>query len=226
MTKTNARCSAPRWLKSEGLVRVIRLMRPSPISISLSRYDRSRIVGRPVLYVVIDVFSRMIVGFYVGFEGPSWVGAMMALANTASDKVAFCKEFGIEIGADDWPCQGLPQFLLGDGGEMKGRHPETLINHFNVHVENTPPYRPDWKGVVERRFGLLPARFKAYVPGYVEGIFGHVAATITAWTQSSTSSCVSSSSEFFFQNFFVLHAIHRKSPSPGPTPPLDHRRIG
>ncbi len=137
----------------------------------VSRYDRSRIVGRPVLYLVIDVFSRIIVGVYVGFEGPSWVGAMMALANAASDKVAFCEEFGLEIGAADWPCQGLPDILLGDRAEMMSRHVETLINHFNVHVENTPPYRPDWKGVVERRFGLLPARFKAYVAGYVEWDF-------------------------------------------------------
>ena len=36
----------------------------------VSRYDRSKIVGRPVLYVIIDVFSRMITGVYIGFEGP------------------------------------------------------------------------------------------------------------------------------------------------------------
>ena len=136
----------------------------------VSRYDRSRIVGRPVLYLVIDVFSRIIRGLCRlrrSFMG--W--AMMALANAASDKVAFCEEFGLEIGAADWPCQGLPDILLGDRAEMMSRHVETLINHFNVHVENTPPYRPDWKGVVERRFGLLPARFKAYVAGYVEWDF-------------------------------------------------------
>ncbi len=60
----------------------------------VSRLDRSRIIGRPVVYIVIDVFSRMIVGLYVGLEGPSWVGAMMALSNTASDKIAYCKRFG------------------------------------------------------------------------------------------------------------------------------------
>ena len=53
----------------------------------LSEHDRSRIVGRPVVYVVVDVFSRMIVGLYVGFEGPSWVSAMIALAHIATDKV-------------------------------------------------------------------------------------------------------------------------------------------
>lgn len=63
----------------------------------VSKYNRSWIIGRPVVYVIIDVFSRMVVGVYVGLEGPSWIGAMMALANTAADKVAFCKEYGINI---------------------------------------------------------------------------------------------------------------------------------
>ncbi|MBT3069572.1 Mu transposase C-terminal domain-containing protein [Rhodomicrobium sp. Az07] len=133
----------------------------------ISRYDRSKIVGRPVLYVVVDVFSRMIAGVYVGFEGPSWVGAMMALANAASDKVAYCKQFSLDIGDADWPCKVLPDVLLGDRGEIAGGMIETLINNFQVHVENAAPYRADWKGIVEQRFRLLPSRFKAYVPGYV-----------------------------------------------------------
>jgi hypothetical protein len=65
----------------------------------ISRLNRNKIVGRPVLYLVVDVFTRMITGIYVGFEGPSWVGAMMALANAASDKVSYCNHFDIEIKA-------------------------------------------------------------------------------------------------------------------------------
>ncbi|WP_287999566.1 DDE-type integrase/transposase/recombinase [Acidiphilium sp.] len=63
----------------------------------VSRLDRNKIVGRPIVYIVIDVFSRMIVGVYIGFEGPSWIGAMMALANAASEKVPYCRQFGLEI---------------------------------------------------------------------------------------------------------------------------------
>jgi hypothetical protein len=134
----------------------------------VSRTDRNKIIGRPVLYVVIDVFSRMIVGIYVGLEGPSWVGAMMALANTASDKRLFCEQNGCEIDAEDWPCHHLPATLLGDRGEIEGRMIETLINNFNVTVENAAAYRADWKGIVEQRFRLIPAKFKPYVPGYID----------------------------------------------------------
>jgi hypothetical protein len=137
----------------------------------VSRFDRQKIIGRPVLYIVIDVFSRMIVGIYVGLEGPSWVGAMMALANTVADKVAYCQRFGREISAEEWPCRHLPATLLGDRGEIEGQMIETLINNFNVTVENAAAYRADWKGIVEQRFRLLPAKFKPYVPGYIESDF-------------------------------------------------------
>lgn len=134
----------------------------------VSRIDRNKIIGRPVLYFVIDVFSRMIVGMYVGLEGPSWVGAMMALANTTSDKQAFCMQNGRKIEAADWPCHHLPATILGDRGEIEGRMIETLINNFNVTVENAAAYRADWKGIVEQRFNLIPAKFKPYVPGYID----------------------------------------------------------
>lgn len=134
----------------------------------VSRIDRHKIIGRPVLYIVIDVFSRMITGIYIGLEGPSWVGAMMALANTASDKQAFCKQFGRTIEPEEWPCRHLPATLLGDRGEIEGRMINTLINNFNVTVENAAAYRGDWKGIVEQRFRLIPAKFKPYVPGYID----------------------------------------------------------
>ena len=43
--------------------------------------DPALIIGRPVLYFVKDVFSRMVVGMYVGLENPSWVAAMVALSS-------------------------------------------------------------------------------------------------------------------------------------------------
>lgn len=137
----------------------------------VSRLDRRRIVGRPTLYFVLDVFSRMIVGLHAGLEAPCWVGAMSALVNAAADKVTFCREFGIDIEPQDWPSQGLPDVLLGDRGEMLGEKAEVLVKHFGVRLENTPPYRADLKGIVEKRFDLIQASFGPYVPGYVEPDF-------------------------------------------------------
>jgi hypothetical protein len=39
----------------------------------VSSFDRTRIIGRPVIYVCIDVFSRLVTGIAVTLEGPSWL---------------------------------------------------------------------------------------------------------------------------------------------------------
>jgi Integrase core domain/Mu transposase, C-terminal len=134
----------------------------------ISRILRKKIVGRPTLYVVIDVFTRMIVGIYVGLEAPSWVGAMQALQNAGTKKAEYCAKFGVEIEDIDWPSFGLPERILADRGELASDMIETLINVFGIHIENTAPYRADWKGIVEQRFKLIPSKFKAYVPGYID----------------------------------------------------------
>ncbi len=107
----------------------------------VSRYNRDWIIGRPVIYFVIDRFSRMIVGMYVGLDGPSWSGAMMAVANTSSNKKVFCKEYGIEIEEEDWPVHFLPEILLADRGELEGSNIQTLINVFGIKVQNTPKFQ-------------------------------------------------------------------------------------
>ena len=134
----------------------------------VSTYNQDWIICRPVVYVVIDVFSRMVVGIYVGLEGPSWIGAMMALSNAASDKVAFCKEYGVEITDEQWPCHHIPDAILGDRGELIGMSVETLIPNLGVRIENAAPYRADWKGVVERYFGIIHGHVKPFVPGYID----------------------------------------------------------
>ncbi|MBX7223322.1 MAG: DDE-type integrase/transposase/recombinase [Blastocatellia bacterium] len=133
----------------------------------VSSLDRSRLIGRPVLYLVVDVFSRMIVGFHVGLEGPDWNSARLALENAFSDKVPVCRELGIQMTAEDWPCRHLPEGLLADRSELLSRQADRLASHFNIRVLNTPPYRADWKPVVERSFRLSNDTFIHWIPGAV-----------------------------------------------------------
>lgn len=121
----------------------------------VSRFNRNWIIGRPVVYVVVDVFSRMIVGIYVGLEGPSWNGARQALWNAFSNKVDYCRRFGIEITPEDWPCHHLPQEVCADRGEMLGLAAENLVSGLGIDLAIAPPYRPDWKAIVESRFRLM-----------------------------------------------------------------------
>lgn len=133
----------------------------------VSEEDRENIIGRPTIYFVVDVFSRIIAGVYVGLENASWVSAMEALTNADSDKVEFCRTYGIEITEEMWPCMGMPENIIGDRGEMLGRHVEVLSESFHVNIENTAPYRADYKGIVERYFRTIQTKMKPFVEGYV-----------------------------------------------------------
>lgn len=137
----------------------------------VSSLNRNRIIGRPVVYAIIDVFSRLITGIYVGLEGPSWIGAMMALDNMVEDKVEYCKKYNIEIEEEQWPSKHLPEIIIADRGEFEGYSVENLINNLNIKIENTSPYRGDLKGIVERSFRTTNEKVKHKTPGSIQKEF-------------------------------------------------------
>lgn len=140
----------------------------TPDNINLiSRLDEEQYIGRPIVYIVKDVFSRMVVGLYVGLENPSKISAAMAIYNSARNKVNFCAEYDLQINEDDWPCIGLPDVFLADNGELAGKTIEVLSNSLNVRIENAGPYRPTMKGVGEKHFDIFQEFLKTFIPGHI-----------------------------------------------------------
>jgi len=134
----------------------------------VSRYNRNWIIGRPVVYMCIDKFSRMVVGLYVGLEGPSWNGAMNALANAMTNKVEYCRQYDIEISEEQWPVNHLCDTIMADRGELEGKLSESLISSLHIKVLNSSPYRADAKGIVERNFRVINDKIiKPLLPGAV-----------------------------------------------------------
>ncbi|WP_338770358.1 hypothetical protein [Massilia sp. METH4] len=120
--------------------------------------DRRRLAGRPVIYLVSDMFSGMVTGFHVSLEAPAWRHALLALANCAADKPRQALRHGRAIAAQDWPCRHLPERLLvpgalaggGDGGRA-------LQDNFGVRCLTGIPAEVPARTALERRFGLLRA---------------------------------------------------------------------
>lgn len=137
-----------------------------------SALDRRRIVGRPTVYLVVDEFSRLIVGFYVGLEAASWAAASLALINMVTPKVEFCRSLGICIVESDWPAAVAPARLLADRGELFSLSVGGRLEALRITIDNAASWRADWKSIVESRFRILPAKFKRFVPGVVEKDWG------------------------------------------------------
>lgn len=130
----------------------------------VSRLSRKPI-GRPVIYTMVDAYSRLITGVYVGLEGGQYALRLL-LQNTFTDKVSFCHQHGIDIDPQDWPSHHLPTKIMTDrGSEFVAGTLENLCESYHIEIENLPAYRPDLKGVVEKLFDLVQSAYKPLLKG-------------------------------------------------------------
>ncbi len=133
----------------------------------VNRLDRRCILGRPVIYIIVDVFSELIVGVSVSLEGASRQGTMLALENMAHDKVAYCREYGVDITEDAWPSHHLPKAILADRSELLLKNADILVNALGISISNTQPCRSGWRESFERCFPLLDETAIHWVPDSV-----------------------------------------------------------
>jgi putative transposase len=133
----------------------------------VSSRDRSKIIGKPTLYLIIDRESRLIVGWYAGLEAASWMAAMTAIISIAEDKEAVCRRYNVPYDPSDWPAHGIfPQIIFGDRGEMISQNSNHICDGLAIAVANAPSGRADRKGNVECRFKLLTQTLAENTPGY------------------------------------------------------------
>ncbi len=133
----------------------------------VSSLNKNEIVSRGVLYLVVDVFSSLIVSAYVTLESfNSYSGAMMALYYAMTSKKNYCERFGIHISEEDWP-SAIPQVILADRGEIVNSQIESAIQNMGISVQNTAPYHAEAKSQVEKMFDIINKGFKPFVDGVV-----------------------------------------------------------
>ncbi|WP_158587618.1 Mu transposase C-terminal domain-containing protein [Neobacillus notoginsengisoli] len=133
----------------------------------VNRLNPNWLIGKPTVYFVTDVFSRMITGFHISLRNPSWICMAAALSNTNASKVEFCAQYGINIQDKDWPAKYLPDAIVGDRGELESHFVESLITGLGIDINNNPPHRPDWKGIVEQLFNNSQKKLGPLLPGYL-----------------------------------------------------------
>jgi putative transposase len=133
----------------------------------VSREDVNVIVGKPTIYLIIDRKSRLIVGWYVGLENPSWVCAQLAFMSISEDKAAMCARHKVEYNPADWPAhQVFCQKALGDRSELFGEKSDQLATGLEIQVANAPPKRGERKPCVETKFHQVRCSLQPGSPGF------------------------------------------------------------
>ena len=136
----------------------------------VSKWDRSKVIGRPNVYLAIDTASGLIAGVYVGLDAGE-TALMACIANAAGDKAAYCAAYGIDLSPADWPSRGLPSEIISDrGGEFVGDRINELCICYGIDRQVLPPFRAEEKPLVERAMDLIQDSYKSMLRG--RGVIG------------------------------------------------------
>lgn len=124
------------------------------IDISLvSSVNHQDTVGRPILYLMIDVYTRAIVAFSVSFENNSTLGLTNCLLNLSDDKAALYQKYDIETSEADWIPGFLPKRIRCDrGAEYRGKQAERIFQELGITRELVSPATGSLNGIVEHMF--------------------------------------------------------------------------
>lgn len=121
-------------------------------------------LGRPWLTLLYDTHTKSIVGFYLGFEPPSYISVSLALENAILLKDYVKDLYPSVQGA--WPCYGLPENLVVDNGsEFNSSDFKIACKELNIQVRKNPTNKPWLKGSVERYFRTINNRLLSRMPG-------------------------------------------------------------
>lgn len=134
-----------------------------------SSVNAAWIIGRPVVYIVCDVWSTAIVGFYVCLQGPSWDMAKLSLFSSGADPALIGDLWGYYALHTLSPAPTLPAVLLCDRGEYLSRAASQTGVRLIPVMSYAPPYRPDLKGIVEVLHRIMKDHQRCdFIPGAID----------------------------------------------------------
>lgn len=131
----------------------------------VSQFNRTKVAGRPYIYLAVDTATQLIAGVFIGYESGE-PAVLACLTNAVQSKVEVCKKYGITITEDSWPSLGYPSEIITDNGrEFMCKSLEDICIRFGTELHVLPPFRPDEKSLVERMFGYINDGYKPLLRG-------------------------------------------------------------
>lgn len=120
-------------------------------------------LGRLTLTYCLDTATRHPLGYYLGFEPPSYLTVMECLYHAICPKGDIREQYGTE---HNWQIYGIPYTLVIDNGkEFVGQDLADACNLLGIILQNTPVKTPHFKAAVERMFGTLNTGLLHTLPG-------------------------------------------------------------
>lgn len=127
----------------------------SPLDIILVSSDTREPIGRAYLTIVIDTYTRAILGFHLGLDEPQELSVALAIVHAVLPKEAWLAEHGLSN--VDWPMYGLMRSVRLDGGsEFKSSAFRSACRKWGIEIQ----YRGKKEdgAIIERAIGTIQSR--------------------------------------------------------------------
>lgn len=134
----------------------------------VSELDPDQAIGRPIVYFMIDVYSRIILAVSVAFDNNSILGITNLFLNLADDKQEYCKKYGIEFNDKRlWPSGVIPKRIRVDrGSEFKSYEFDRICNEIGIEKQIVSGASGSLKGVVEQAFHQMHAKQNVHLENH------------------------------------------------------------
>jgi putative transposase len=137
---------------SKGFLDVVQ-MDHTPADVILVDSVERRELGRPWVTLLIEVWGRTILGFYVSFGDPSIFRCGRAIANAVLPKVSLLEALGLDA---TYPMHGLFKRLHADhAAPHRAESFRFACLSYGIDPDVRPRGPPHWGGHIERLIGTL-----------------------------------------------------------------------
>lgn len=108
-------------------------------------------IGRPWLTLAIDIYSRMIVGYYLSLDAPSGVSVGMCIVNAILQKNKLLNQFELDT---EWNVWGkFDNIFTDNGADFRSFSVEQSCLANGIHINFRPIGKKEYGGHIERLIG-------------------------------------------------------------------------
>ncbi|HEY5893906.1 MAG TPA: Mu transposase C-terminal domain-containing protein [Chthoniobacterales bacterium] len=125
----------------------------TPADIILVDDLHRRPIGRPWITLSMDVYSRMVTGYYLSFDPPSETSVAMCVSHSILPKEEWLLLHKVDA---QWPVWGLPRTIhVDNGADFRSNNFQKSCLMYGINLEFRPVRQPRYGGHIERVLGTL-----------------------------------------------------------------------
>lgn len=130
----------------------------------VSSNDRKQAIGRPIMYLMLDVYTRMILAMNVSLHNNAMLALTNLFLNLSDDKYEFCAKYNHLINDHAWLSGIIPRRIRVDrGADFNSNQFGRVCEELGIDRQTVTGATGSLKGNIEQEFRTLHAAQKPHL---------------------------------------------------------------